>query len=32
MFNEHGEHDHLLIVWTLTALAFGVLLVAVTGG
>jgi hypothetical protein len=30
MFNEHGEHDNFLLVWTLCAFAFGVFAIAIT--
>lgn len=32
MWNETGEHDSDLIIWTLCILAFGVILVSTLGG
>lgn len=31
MFNEHGEHDNFLIIWTLCVAAIGVLAIAIGG-
>lgn len=30
MWNAEGEHDNLLIIWTLCAAAIGVLAIAIT--
>lgn len=32
MFNEHGEHDNALIIWTLCACAFFAILISALGG